>query len=104
MTNHATKSEANESQEKQYYWARDAPRDERGRLVRRDVSPPSPQTIIELIDQHYPEFNEPSWATWRAFLKALFGLEMTDNEQVLFRQFTKRDTGAYAGLCRRAER
>ena len=62
-----------------------------GKFARPD-EPPPPKTIIELIDQCYPEFQAESWSAWRAFLKALFGLEMTDADQVLFRQFTKRDT------------
>ena len=45
-----------------------------------------------------------SWAPWRAFLKSLFGLEMTDDEAALFRSCTNRETlpteaFAVAWLC-----
>ncbi len=70
--------------------ARNAPR--KGGKFASPAEEPPPQTIIELIDQCYPEFNEPSWNAWRLFLKALFGLEMSDAERETFKRFTKRDT------------
>jgi hypothetical protein len=54
-------------------------------------------TIIEAMDD--PNlfgsfFSDPSWACWRAYLKALFGLgaEMTDDEVGVFRDLTGRTT------------
>lgn len=77
-------------------WARSRERDERGHFISdSDPSPdakPPPQTIIDLIDRYYPEFNDPSWTNWRVFLKALFHLDMSEAECDTFKRFTKRDT------------
>ena len=65
-----------------------APRDEHGRIQSRNklTEPSPPKTIIDLIDQHYPEFNEPSWAAWRVFFEGPFAPEMSDAERAIFRR------------------
>jgi hypothetical protein len=51
--------------------------------------------IIEAMEddavfgQHFVD--EESWAQWRIFLKALFGLEMSDEEHAVYRECTGRD-------------
>jgi hypothetical protein len=37
-------------------------------------------------------FRAGTWATWRVFLAALFGLPMTDDQLATYRQFTGRST------------
>lgn len=43
-----------------------------------------------------PHFREGTWATWRAFLAALFGLPMTEAEAETFRAHTGRTTAPLA--------
>lgn len=51
--------------------------------------------IIQAIDddklfaQH---FRGDSWAAWRVFLRALFGLEMSPEELEVYKEHTERDT------------
>ena len=52
-----------------------------------DAKPP-PQTIIDLIDRYYPEFNDPSWTNWLVFLKALFHLDMSEAECDTFKRYS----------------
>lgn len=53
-------------------------------------------TILEALDDSKlfaPFFkNRASWLRWRAFLAALFGLPMTDEEQAIYRHHTQRET------------
>ena len=62
-------------------------------------------TILEIIDNPQlwrPWFrNEASWSAWRAFLKALFGLEMDAAEGALFSECTGR-TARPPGGCNEA--
>jgi len=58
---------------------------------RRGQVEPLGGTIVELacaID----DFQGPSWATWWAFLKALFALPLASEELAAFRRFTGRET------------
>ncbi len=77
--------------------ARNQPRDH-GKFVKADGASKAdvPKTIIDLIDRCYPEFNEPSWRAWRAFLKALFALDMSDEERAIYARFTGRESTPHA--------
>lgn len=51
--------------------------------------------IVQALDDaelFQPLFAGASWAPWRAFLKSLFGLSMSDAELALYREHTKRQT------------
>jgi hypothetical protein len=37
-------------------------------------------------------FQGPSWIPWRAFLKALFALETSDDDLILYRDYTARSS------------
>ncbi len=52
-------------------------------------------TILDALDDPRlfgPWFRGKSWGAWRAFLAALFGLEMSDSEAMVFRTHTGRQT------------
>ena len=43
-----------------------------------------------------PHFRGPSWAPWKAFLAALFGLPLSDAQLDLYRRHTERQTAPTA--------
>jgi hypothetical protein len=52
-------------------------------------------SIIDLMDDpktFAPHFKGDTWDRWRVFLKALFGLPMTDAEREVYRHHTGRQT------------
>ena len=55
-----------------------------------------PVTILDLMTSPKllgPEFSGPSWDPWRVYLKALFGLEMTNADWELYTKCTGREAG-----------
>jgi hypothetical protein len=66
------------------------------RKPKAKAEPTNPTAIVDVCRD--PAFfgdwfrDEASWANWFVFLKALFGLPMTDSELAAFKQFTGRTT------------
>lgn len=59
----------------------------------RLASPDTPQSILDIMDGVFPtHFEGPSWAGWRVFLAALYGLAMNDEDRQLFTECTARTT------------
>lgn len=59
------------------------------------LTPDRSATLLDAMsdpDWFGPIFSGPTWARWRVFLKALFGLPMTDDERTLYTQHTERPT------------
>lgn len=63
----------------------------RAAKLRALKAPPEPLggTILAALERL--GFSGVSWAAWRVFLKALFGLELTADELVVYRRHTARD-------------
>jgi hypothetical protein len=57
------------------------------------TAPANSPTILEAMEKLWPVwFRDPAtWAPWRAFLSALFGLRMTARQRELFRRCTSRE-------------
>ena len=57
---------------------------------RRRRDGPFQGDILDMLDA--AGLTGPSWAAWRAFLKAIFALPMTDDELATYRRHTDRET------------
>lgn len=65
--------------------------------VSRLANPDRPQSILDIIDEVFPEhFEGPSWAVWRVFLAALYGLSMSASGREMFTECTGRATAPTA--------
>ncbi len=59
--------------------------------ARKPLPDPDSLTILDWLDV-WPEFQDPSWRAWRAFLAATFGLSLTPAELAIYQRHTDRLT------------